>query len=258
MTLVRLALRASLRSSLQARTGVLGIAGGAVLWGTTGVVAHAVHAASGLSPVSVAFYRTAVAAAVLALLRGPALVRQVRAMSRGGLALLAAAGATLGASQALYFVAVTDAGVSLSTLICIGVAPVVVTGATAVVERRRPGADVLVPLAGALVGLALITTSTRSAPGARPVVGAVAALGSGLAYAVSTLLSRRLAARVEALTLTGATSAAAALTLLPAAALAGLALRPQPSTLSALAYLGLITTVLAYRMFFSGLRTTGA
>lgn len=265
-------------ASLRARTGVLAISGGALLWGTTGVVAHAVHVRTGLSGESTAFYRVFVAALVLAAARGPSLLRFLIGAGRprvGRVSLLpfraaedaarghvlgalVVAGASLGVSQGLYFVAVADAGVSLATLICIGAAPIAVSVATAVARRRRPSAGSLATVACALAGLALITTSTGAAPGAHPVAGVVAALGSGLTYAASTVLSGQFAGSADALTLTGATSIVASLTLLPAALISGASLPSDGVSLAGLAYLGIVPTVFAYWLFFGGLRTTSA
>jgi DME family drug/metabolite transporter len=253
-----MAVLSSSLSSLRARTGVLAISGGAVLWGTTGVVAHAVHAHTGLAATSIAFYRTLVAAVVLAAGRGPALVRFVASAGGRQLAVLALAGASLGISQALYYIAVDDVGVSIATLVCIGAAPIAVTCGSAVARRRRPAPSALATLACALAGLGMITTSTDSATGSHPVAGVLAALGSGLAYAASTGLSRRLASAGDAFTLTGAASIAGSLTLLPAALVAGLGFPVDGRSATALLYLGVVPTVLAYALFFRGLRTTSA
>lgn len=253
-----MAVLSSSLSSLRARTGVLAISGGAVLWGTTGVVAHAVHVHSGLAATSIAFYRTLVAALVLAAGRGTAIVQFVASAGRRRLGVLALAGASLGVSQALYYVAVDDAGVSIATLVCIGAAPIAVTCASAVAHRRRPAPTALATLGCALAGLAMITTSTDSAAGSHPAAGALAALGSGLAYAASTGLSRQLAPAGDAFTLTGATSIVGSLTLLPAALLAGLGFPVDGRSTTALLYLGVVPTVLAYALFFGGLRTTSA
>ena len=244
--------------SLRARTGVLAISCGAVLWGTTGVVAHAVHAHTGLAATSIAFYRTLVAAVVLAAWRGAALVRFVASAGRRRLGVLALAGASLGVSQALYYVAVGDVGVSIATLVCIGTAPIAVTSASALARRRQPTSAALATLGCALAGLGMITMSTNSAAGPHPAAGALAALGSGLTYAASTGLSRRLASAGDAFTLTGAASIVGSLTLLPAAALAGLGFPVDGRSASALVYLGVVPTVLAYGLFFGGLRTTSA
>jgi DME family drug/metabolite transporter len=253
-----MAVLSSSLSSLRARTGVLAISGGAVLWGTTGVVAHAVHAHTGLAATSIAFYRTLVAALVLAAGRGHALVRFVASAGPRRLAVLALAGASLGISQALYYIAVDDVGVSIATLVCIGAAPIAVTCGSAVALRRWPAPSALATLGCALAGLGMITTSTDAATGSHPAAGVLAALGSGLAYAASTGLSRRLASAGDAFTLTGATSIAGALTLLPAAFVAGLGFPVDGRSATALLYLGIVPTVLAYALFFRGLRTTSA
>jgi drug/metabolite transporter, DME family len=217
-----------------------------------------VHVHSGLAATSIAFYRILVAALVLVAARGGAIVSFVTSAGPRWLGVLALAGALLGVSQALYYVAVDDAGVSIATLVCIGTAPIAVTCASAVARRRRPTLAALATLGCALVGLAMITTATDSAAGSHPAAGAVAALGSGLAYAASTGLSRQLAPAGDAFTLTGATSIAGALTLLPAAALAGLGFPVDGRSTTALLYLGVVPTVLAYALFFGGLRTTSA
>jgi DME family drug/metabolite transporter len=243
-------------ASLRARSGVLAIGGGAVLWGTTGVVAHAVHVHTGLSGPSIAFYRVFSAALVVVSFRGRAMVGLIRVASRRQLGGLILAGATLGVSQGLYFVAVADAGVSLATLICIGAAPIAVALVAAVSRRRWPTTTLLATLAAALAGLVLITASTSSAPGPHATAGVLAALGAGLAYATSTVLSGPVAGLADSWTLTGAASVVGSLTLAPVAVVSGLAFAPDAVTAPALLYLGVVPTVLAYGLFFGGLRTT--
>jgi DME family drug/metabolite transporter len=245
-----------LSARLSARSGVLAISSGAVLWGTTGVVVHDVHAHTGLSPVSISCYRVLVAALVLSVLRGRDLLRLARTMDASRGTALILAGASLGISQALYFVAIAYAGVSLATLICIGTAPVVLTLAGALTRRRRPSAAMLGTVACAVGGLGLVSASTGAAAGAHPFAGVGAAVGSGLAYACATGVSGRLAGAADPLTLTGATSLIGALTLLPASLAAGMTLSADGQSVSALLYLGVVTTAVAYGLFFGGLRST--
>jgi drug/metabolite transporter (DMT)-like permease len=245
-----------LSAHLRARSGAFAISSGAVLWGTTGVVAHAVHAHAGLSAVSIGCYRLLVAAVVLATLRGPDLVRLAgRVGLRRGLPLLLS-GAGLGVYQALYFVGVAEAGVSIATLISIGTAPVVLTLASAVADRRRPSAAALGTVACAVGGLALISASTGSASGPHPLAGIAASLGSGLAYAGSTVLNRRQSDLADPLTLTGAASIVGTLTLLPVALASGMGFAADRPTVAALLYLGVVPTVMGYGLFFGGLRST--
>jgi DME family drug/metabolite transporter len=246
-----------LPARLDARAGLLAISAGAALWGTTGVVMHIVHDRSGLSAVAVGFYRLATAAAFLVGMRGRDAVRLVRASRPGRRVALAVAGVGLGVYQALYFIAVEDVGVSLATLISIGVAPVVLAVGTAVRARRWPSRSSSAILGCAVGGLALITLTTPSGAGPRPLPGVLAALACGLVYAASTAVNRVLAAS-DPLTLTGVASAVGALALLPVAVPGGLTFAATPWTVVALLYLGVVATVVAYGLFFGGLRTTSA
>ncbi len=226
----------------------------AVLWGTTGVAVTLLGELTALTPTTIGFYRLAVAA--LALAAVCRFGRLVRAFRRAPGTVLAT-GVLLGLYQALYFIAVDAAGVSVATVVSLGIAPVVTTVWEAVRDRVRPGAGTVATVAGALLGLVLISMSaaepTQAAP--RPLVGLLAAIGSGLGYGVSTLLSRSLAGHGDARTLTTATSAVGALTLLPVAAVDGLAFPVRPDTAGLMVYLGVVTTAIAYMLFYAGLRT---
>lgn len=239
------------------RAGLLAISAGAVLWGTSGVVMHAVHDRSGLSAVAVGFYRLFIAAVVLVAVRGRDGVRLARRSGRRRRWGLVAAGVGLGAYQALYFVSVEDVGVSLSTLISIGVAPVVLTIGAAVARRRRPGGTALAILACAVTGLALVSWPTGGVAGPRPVLGVLAALACGLVYAGATAVNERLAA-ADPLTLAGLTSALGALALLPVALTGGVTFAVTPATVGGLLYLGVVTTAAGYGLFYTGLRSTPA
>src|SRR3954447_19701076 len=114
-------------------SGRLCIALAGVLWGTSGVVVQLIRARTGLSPAGIACYRLAVAALVLLPVTGARpLLRAARAAPAG----LALTGAGLAAYQALYFIAVADAGVTVATVVSIGLAPVALAAWEAVRERR--------------------------------------------------------------------------------------------------------------------------
>ncbi|HEY7048728.1 MAG TPA: EamA family transporter [Jatrophihabitantaceae bacterium] len=243
---------------LNTRAGLLAISAGAVLWGTSGVVMHAVHDRSGLSAAAVGFYRLFTAALVLVAVRGRDAVRLARRSGPRRRWALVAAGVGLGAYQALYFVSVEDVGVSLSTLISIGVAPVVLTAGAALARRRWPSRSSVTTLVAAIAGLALICLPSGTAgAGPRPVLGVVAAVACGLVYAGATAVNQRLAV-ADPLTLTGATSAVGAVALLPVVLPGGITFAATPSTIGALLYLGVVTTAAGYGLFFTGLRSTPA
>ncbi len=227
----------------------------AVLWGTTGVAVVYLGDLTSLTPTAIGFYRLLISAA--ALLGFAVVVRRLGALVRifrQAPARVLLTGAGLGAYQALYFVAVVEAGVSVATVVSLGIAPVVTTGWEAVRARARPGGRTVATIAAALLGLLLISAATPAQTAARPVLGLLAAVGSGVVYAVSTLLSRDLAQRTDALTLTTTTSVVGAFALLPIAAMQGLAFPVRADVLGLLAYTGVITTAVAYALFYAGLR----
>jgi drug/metabolite transporter, DME family len=245
----------SVSTHLRARTGLLAVSGGALLWGTTGVAVSIIHDRSGLEAVSIGFYRILVAAVVVAAIRGRRLRASVQVFRRHPVALVVS-GAGFGAYQALYFIGVQDVGVSVSTLVSLGIAPIALTIGTAVARRRIPSASGLGVLACAVVGLALVSLRTDSGvPAPHPVIGVLASIASGLGYAGITALSRRMS-HEDPLLLTGATSAVGAVVLLPFAVVAGLAVPHDAIATGWLGYIGVVPTVAAYWLFYRGLRST--
>ena len=243
------------RSVVRSRVGLLEVSGGALLWGTTGVVVREVIIHSGLSPVSAGFYRLAISALVLVLVLPRCARGALAALRQRPLAVITA-GAGLGAYQALYFIAVQDVGVSVATLISLGLAPVVLTTVEAIRLRERPTNTTMVTVGAALLGLALISLGTGSGSGPRPAIGLLAAAATGLGYAASTALNRRLATTGDPLALTMSASALGALTLAPLAVSDGVSVPIRAIPIIGLAYLGVVATALAYWLFYRGLRST--
>ena len=244
-----------LSPQLRARAGLLAVSGGAVLWGTTGVAVRIVNERTGLDAVAIGFYRVLIAAAVVALVLGRRGFRAARAAVREHPVALPLSGAGFGAYQALYFVGVQDVGVSISTLVSLGIAPIALTAGTAVARRRMPQPSALAVLGCAVVGLALVSLRTDSGvPAPHPVLGVLASIASGLGYAGITALSSRMSHQ-DPLVLTGVTSTVGAIVLLPFAAVAGLAVRGDAVAIGWLGYIGVVPTVAAYWLFYRGLRS---
>jgi DME family drug/metabolite transporter len=170
---------------------------------------------------------------------------------------LAISGAGFGAYQALYFVGVQYVGVSVSTLVSLGIAPIALTVGTAVARRRLPAVASLLVLACAVGGLVLVSLRPSSGGGAasHPVVGVLASVASGLGYAGITALSRRMS-HEDPLVLTGVTSVIGALVLLPFAIPSGMAVPHDAIANWWLVYIGVVPTVAAYWLFYRGLRST--
>ena len=241
--------------------GLLAVSGGALLWGTTGVAVRIISDRSGLAAVPIGCYRLAIAALALTAVFRTSSLRRVRESWRRHRWSLVFCGAGLGVYQALYFVGVQEVGVSVSTLVSLAVAPVALTVAGVASGRTRLSVSSVSTLVCAIGGLALVslssgTSASGSAP--HPVIGIVASLGSGLGYAATTVVNRRLAADGDPLLLTGATSAIGAAVLLPVALGYGMTFPLDGITVWWLVYIGIASTVIAYGLFYAGLRSTSS
>jgi DME family drug/metabolite transporter len=243
-------------ASAASRRGFLLVVLAALCWGTSGISGQVVADRAGLGPLDIAWHRMTIGAVVLLI--GFALTRRRRtgttsAPTRGTTVRLVLVGAGLAAYQLAYFAAVAQAGVSIATLVALGLAPLLISIGAALLGHGRPDVATLVALVVALIGLVLLVGISAGADtGTTVVLGALLATGSALGYAVVTLAGTGVPAGIP-VTLAG--FAGGALLLTPVALVAGLRFTTEPGALAVLLYLGLVPTALAYGMFFTGLRT---
>ena len=238
------------------RRGMVALSVTGVLWGSIGIVVRLLQDRGG-STQSIAFWRFVCAGAVLLVVLRPAGLREARTELRRPTRLIVVSLGSL-AFQLSFFLAVRDVGVATATLIALGLAPVVLTAVHAVTTRSRPAARTLLVLAVALIGLGLVTAAGGGdisvAP--HPARGVVEALVSGLFYAASTACSSALTARMAPMAITLATGLAGVVLLLPLVAVTGWQVPHTAAALGGTAWLGIVTTVVAYGLFYAGLRTT--
>lgn len=235
-----------------------------VLWGTGGLALRLLREDVPMSVLVVGAWRMGIAtvvllAVVVALRQRADLVALLR--DRPGRAALVGAGT--GAYQALYFASVVDAGVTVATVVSLGLAPVLLTVAEAVRDRRMPGRTRVLVLLGALLGLVLVSLATEpSGAMPHPVRGLLLAVASGTTYAVTTALAPAVARGHTPLALTTVATTAGALVLTPLAVWSAAQGSPWTTTetrpLLLLAYLGVMTMALAYLLLYAGLRTAPA
>src|SRR5215207_9591370 len=127
----------STRTTTPAR-GFLLVVLAALCWGTSGITGDVVADRTGLDPLDIAWHRMAVGAAVLlavhlARRRGPG-----SPLDPGLRWRLVGVGAGLAVYQSAYFAAVATAGVSIATLVSLGLAPLLVAVGAAVLGHGRP------------------------------------------------------------------------------------------------------------------------
>lgn len=246
---------------MSARIGLLQVCLAGVLWGTGGLAVQVIRDHSSLSPLTISAYRTGLAALVLvALVLLLRRVGDVRRLLAEHPLQAAVVGILTGTYQALYFASVVAVGVTVSTVVSLGLAPVLLTLTDAVRRRRRPGAGEVLPVVLAMVGLVLVSgTAGLGETGPHPGLGVLAAIASGTAYAAATALGEPLARSAEPLALTAATTTVGAVALVPVALLVGGPTAPgDPVAVTTLLYLGTGTFALAYLLLYAGLRTTAS
>jgi drug/metabolite transporter, DME family len=242
-------------SSPASRRGFLLVVLAALCWGTSGVSGRIVADRTDLGPLDIAWHRMAVGAVVLLI--GTALTRRrsrtPTVVTRATAVRLVLIGAGLAAYQLAYFAAVATAGVSIATLVALGLAPLLIAVGAALLGHGRPDRATLVALAVALTGLVLLVGISAGADtGTTVVLGALMAVGSALGYAVVTLAGGGVPAGIP-VTLAG--FAGGALLLTPVAMVMGIRSTTEPGALAVLLYLGVVPSALAYAMFFAGLKT---
>ena len=245
----------SSRPASPAPRGFLLVVLAAVCWGTAGVSGSFVLRRTDLGPLDVAWHRMTIAALALAVVH--VLTRRRRGgvpaarPGRGLVVRLVVIGAGLAAYQLAFFAAVPAAGVSIATLVALGLAPLLVAVGAALLGHGRPDAATGVALVVALVGLVLLVGVSAGEGGTAVVLGALLATGSALAYAVVTLAGAGVPAHLP-VTLVG--FVVGSLLLTPVALAAGLRLTAEPVALGVLVYMGVVGSALAYALFFAGIR----
>jgi DME family drug/metabolite transporter len=244
-------------------SGLLALCAAGVVWGTIGPAVDVVHDRSSLSVLAIGAYRAAAAVAVLVL------AAAVSGRRAACLALMkehgprvASTGVLTAIFQLLFFVAVVITGVSVTTVVALGSAPVLLLVIASVRQRQPPGRSQTLTVGTVLLGLVLVSSTGPGALGtAHPGWGLLAALGSGAAYALAAEAGGPLTHTYDALSVTTCTTSVLAIVLVTGG-LATTLLRGQPvlSTDSVswilMAYLGIVTLAFAYVLFYDGLSST--
>ena len=246
-----------------ARLGLLQICAAGFLWGTGGLVVTVLHDKDGLGAMTTSAWRMLIAAA--ALVAVTAVVRRLGSLAttfRAQPVVVIAVGCCTAVYQGLYFLAVLAVGVSVATVVSLGLAPVLAAGWEHARAGTRPGRRELAVLAAALVGLVLVSVASagHGGPGDAPLLGLLLATASGATYAATTVLGHHLARDVDPLALTTCATSVGVVVLAPfllvAAVGSGPVVSTRPEGLLLLLYLGVFTLALSYGLLYAGLRTT--
>lgn len=244
----------------EARRGVVLIILASVLWGTIGVAVRTLYEISDANPLSIGFFRLAIATPVLLLASWNAVRQRLFAIRRSDLGLMLGLGLAMALYQVSYFAAIAQVGVTIAVLVAICTAPIMVTLLAAVVLKEQLTRWVLLALGCAMGGVMHLVGGGTSEAALQPIapLGVLLALGAGLSYAVVTLCSRALAGRYHPLQPISIGFGAGAVMLLPFALGTGLVVSYPLAGWALLLHLGLIPTALGYLLFLMGIRFTTA
>lgn len=244
-------------------SGLLLVCSAGVVWGTIGPAVDVVHERSSLSVLTIGAYRSTTAVFVLVIAATAArrwddclaLVRE-----HGGR--VALVGVLTALFQLLFFVAVVASGVSVTTVVALGFAPLLLLLVACARDRRPPSLAEALTVGTAVLGLLLVGTGgAGDTHGPHPVQGVLAALGSGAAYALSADVGGSLTQERDALAVTTCTMSVVAVVLVPGGLGLALLRRESIGTSDAgawvlVAYLGVVTMAFAYVLLYAGLRST--
>ena len=240
--------------------GAVAVLLGAGAWGSTGTAAHFAPAAA--SSASIGAARIALGGvlllgiAVCTAPRRQAVLHLLRGRGAARAALLVAAVAVAG-YQVCFFAAVKTTGVAIGTVVAIGSAPVL-TGALSRLTGGPPlDGRWMAATVGAVAGCAVLVTGGRTAGVSAAGVGL--AVAAGLCYAIYAVTASRLisAGNPESAVM-GLFFGGAAVVLAPVLAAGSPGWVLTGRGLAVTAYLGIVTTALAYLSYGRGLRTVSA
>ena len=240
------------------RSHAIAVLAAAVLWGTTGTVAH--FAPTGSSALAIGLATFGIGGLVLAAVSFRRVVAVLRQRAHLGWLLAGAVGVVL--YPAAYYPSMTLAGVAVGNVVALGSGPIFAALLEWTVDRRRPDGRWAVATGIAVVGIVLLAVGGHGGTDAgTPGADASAATGVGLAllagfgYALYAFAGARLIGRgASASGAMGALFLVGGLACLGWLAIVGLGPLLSPAGILTVGYLALVPMALAYLLFGYALR----
>ena len=252
-------MRGAILSQHNFRRDFLFVVVGSASWGTVGVANQFLFAHSTANALSLACLRLTIATPFFFLAAWVSLRRRRFDIRRRDLIMMVLMGCMIGLSHALYVAAIAASGVTVSTLIAICAAPVIVALLSTVFARERPTSMTLVALGAALVGTIMLVVQ-RSSAGS----DSVSFAGAGLAFLAACLYAgfvfcgRLLTGHYHPVQISLVAFASGALLLLICSLSTRLVRTYPVSGWLVLLYLGCVPTALGYGLFQVGMRSLSA
>jgi len=230
-----------------------------ISWGTVGIANQALYSYGVTNALSLSFLRLAIATPLFFLvswLRPGGSLRHIKPRDFGVMMLM---GCMMALSQACYVAAIPLAGVGISTLIAICVAPIIIAIFSTLITRERPSLPTFIALIAAVSGtMLLVGTGARSGMDNISLIGIGLAFLSACGYAGFILCGRLLTHSYDAFQVSFVAFGTGALLLFVCASATRLVLVYPASGWLILLYLGCVPTALGYGLFQVGIRSLSA
>lgn len=235
------------------------VATASVSWGTVGLANQIMYNISSANALSLAFWRLCFSVPLFLLPAWLLLRRDFLRIKLRDLGIMAIMGALQGLYQLCYSASIPAAGVIVSTLIAICVAPVIVALVSTFMMRERISRMTLLALVGALGGTILLVAA-RSDRGAANVsfYGILLALLAATGYAAFILCGQRFSRPYNSFQINAIAFGTGTLFLLIFASSSKLIINYSAWGWLILFYLGAIPTALGYGLFQIGMRSLSA
>ncbi|MAS32909.1 MAG: EamA family transporter [Anaerolineaceae bacterium] len=228
-------------------------------WGTIGVATQAIYQIDTTTSLFINLARMLVATPVLLLICWRMVGPRMFNVQRRDLLLMLIAGGLLAISQAAYFAAIRYTGVTITTLLTICIAPVVVMGLSVLLRLEKMTGRLLASLGCALVGsVLLVGFSSADLTQDQLVTGTLFSLIAAGSYAGTIICGRFLAAHYHALQITTISFFGGTLLLAAINLASGIVAVHTVESWLLIVYLGLVPTAFAYWLFQAGLRSVSA
>ncbi|MCA0454985.1 MAG: EamA family transporter [Chloroflexi bacterium] len=236
------------------------VALGGTLWGTIGPATQAIFSGSAVAPLSVSFFRVAIATPILLVACAWLLGANGFRIGRRDLLIMMLSGILTGLSQTTYLVAIPLAGVTISTLVGVCTAPVSVALFSVIFKFEPFNRTVMIALAFALIGTVLVVgIEPGTTISSDVVLGVLLSVVCGLLYAGAIVCGRLVANRAHSIQVNTVAFATSAVMLLVIGGLTGGLKTDYPvEGWLLLVYLAVVPTVLGYGFFVAGMKTTSA
>ncbi len=239
--------------------GLVAIACGSVLFGTLGVATKGILTTSDANAISIALWRVLIAVPILLVLGLVTLRGQLFAIARRDLRLMIGAGVLMAFYQIAFVTAVQMANVTIAALVTVCTAPLFVAILASVFLKEQIHRNVLVAMACAVVGVALLVGFQPTGNiGTNLLLGIGLALLTAITNAFFQITSRALAPRYAPIQPLLVYFVVSGLLFLPFALLTTFVTNFSPVGWALIFHLGVSISIAAYFLYLFGLRTTPA